>query len=139
MKSKILLALAIFVGLGVFAFLDAKTTTSDDSKQAAANKTVGTLRAFGSAEATYKQEFGKYATLQELLDAKYMAPDQFTVKDATSAMLDDRKVSVVPSPDGLHFQISMISETVCEGALFMNDSYIIFKGEPYGGCPESKN
>ena len=52
MKSKILLALAIFVGLGVFAFLDAKTTTSDDSKQAAVNKTVGTLRAFGSAEAT---------------------------------------------------------------------------------------
>ena len=136
MKSKILLALAIFFGLGVFAFLDAKTTKSDDSKQAALDRAVGTLRAFGSAEATYKMQFGKFATLQELLDAKYMGADQFVVKDANSAMMNYLKVSVVPSADGNHFQISIVSEKACDGALFLNDSYLIFKGVPLGGCPE---
>jgi len=139
MKSKILLALAIFVGLGVFAFLDAKTTTSDDSKQAAADKALGTLRVFGSAEATHKAQYGKYATLQELLEAKYVGAGQFAVKDANSALLSTYKVSVIPSPDGEHFQISMISESACDGGLFMNDTYVIFKGLPIGGCSEPQN
>ena len=137
--KKIALALVIFAGLGIFAFLDAKTTTADDTKEAAANKALGTLRTFGSAEATYKSQYGKYATLQELLDAKYMGAGQFAVKDANSAMLNTYKVSVVPSPDGEHFQISMISESACDGGLFMNDTYLIFKGVPIGGCSEPKN
>ena len=139
MKSKILLAVAIFVSLGVFAFLDAKTTTSDDSKQVAVDHALGTLRAFGSSEATYQMRNGRFANLKELVDEKYMGADQFAMKDATSAMLSNYKVSVVPSADGKHFQISMISETVCDGGLFMNDSYLIFKGVPLGGCSEPRN
>jgi hypothetical protein len=136
MVKKLILTLVVIASLGLVAFLYAEVTANDESNQLSPDKAVGFLRTVGSAEATYKAKNGKFASLQELIQAQYLLLADGSVKDDNSGTLKNYNVSIVASADGQHFHASMIDHSACEGsALFVDDTYVIFTGKPIG-CHE---
>ncbi|HZS45649.1 MAG TPA: hypothetical protein VFC63_11135 [Blastocatellia bacterium] len=139
MTKKLMLALAVIAGLGLVAFLDAKVTAGDNSGAYSRNQAIGVMRTLGSAEATLKAKNGGYGSLDDLVRAKYVDfQNGFLQQDSNAAILKNYSVSIVPSSDGQHFQISMLPESNCDVALFMNESFLIYEGRVIGGCPDSQ-
>jgi hypothetical protein len=137
MKLKLLIGAVIIAGLGFLAFLDAKTPVVDSASQLSEDQALGVVRTIGAAEATMNASYGKYGSLNDLIKANYIEfSDGFTMKDDNSGILKNYRLSIVPSPDGKHFQLSMTSTAACDTSVFTNESFAIYNGKPIGGCQQ---
>jgi len=56
---------------------------------------------------------------------------EINVVDTHSATIKDYRLSVVPSADGQHFQLSLLTKSGCGYSLFTNESFVIYEAKTW--------
>ena len=52
--------------------------------------------------------------------------------DSSSATVRDYQLTVVASPDGQHFQMSLVPKSGCGYSLFTNENWVIYEAKAMG-------
>lgn len=98
------------------------------------------VRTVNTAEAEYRTSRGVFGDLEDIIsggllktpNASVTAP---TVADETTATVDGYKLSVVSSPDGKHYSVTVEADPPsCRTAFFSDESGVIYTGQALG-CP----
>ena len=144
MKLRLCVVSASLLILGAAALLFAQLNGGSQAHTLSKADALRLVRNIGTAEAEEK-DFGKhgYGTLQDLSSHRFLPQYVGTAKnhgaeiritDHDSATVEDYSLSVVVSPDGQHFQLSLVPNSGCGEALFLSDSFVIYEGRALD-CP----
>jgi len=95
------------------------------------------LRLVATTEAEVSDTEGNYVPLAALLKRKGLAElaAKFDTLDTTWGRVANYALSVNPSPDGKHYQASLVPQQGCGSAFFCSESAIIYEGKALG-CTE---
>ncbi len=134
MKPKLILTLAILASLSVVTIPVVKTRSQAMSNQLSSTEALSLVRALSTTEAEKKETEQSFVSLQKLLQHRVMQRrlQEINVLDAHSATIRDYRLSVVPSADGQHFQLSLVPKSGCGYSLFTNESFVIYEAKALG-------
>lgn len=137
MKHKLLLTFAILVALSGVTIPIVKTHTQATPTQLSSAEALSIVRLLSTAEAENRTTEQSFVSLEKLLQHRAMQRHlpEITVLDSHTANIRDYKLSVVPSPDGQHFQLSLAPKSGCGYSLFTNESFVIYEAKALG-CSE---
>jgi len=134
MKQRLMLSLAVVVTLcGVtIPIVDTHSQTKPDQLSTAEALTL--VRAFSTAEAEKKQTEQGFVSLPKLMQDGTLQRrlQEISVLDAHTATIRDYRLSVVPSADGEHYQLSLAPKSGCGYTLFTNESFVIYEAKALG-------
>jgi len=104
------------------------------SNQLSSTEALSLVRALSTTEAEKKETEQSFVSLQKLLQHRVMQRrlQEINVLDAHSATIRDYRLSVVPSADGQHFQLSLVPKSGCGYSLFTNESFVIYEAKALG-------
>src|SRR5262245_52270658 len=110
MKVKIVLATAILASLSVVTIPMVKTQSQAMPVQLSSNDALILLRSLATYEAEMKAAEHSFSSLDRLIAHRAMRikASEITMNDSSSATIRDYQLSVVASPDGQHFQMSLV-------------------------------
>jgi hypothetical protein len=134
MKPNLLVAIAILATLSVVTIPVVKTHSQAASAQFSPAEALGLVRAISTAEAEKKATEHTFVSLETLYQHRGMQKrlEGISVLDANSAATNDYILSVVPSSDGQHFQLSLTPKSGCGYSLFTNESFVIYEAKALG-------
>jgi type II secretory pathway pseudopilin PulG len=133
MKNRFLLipALTVAAAIAVVAFPRFQNSQSRLSSKDA----LALVRSLNSRQATFKLSHSTYGSLQDVVMLGHLDKSfSITSGDSSSATVNDYRVSIVVSSDGLHYQLSMHPDSGCGASFFTNESGVIYQGSALG-CP----
>ena len=113
-----------------------KTRSQAMSDQLSSAEALRLVRSLSTIEAEKKNSEQSFVSLQKLLPR--VMPRQLQeiqVVDTHTATIRGYKLTVVPSPDGQHFQLSLVPKSDCGYSLFTNESFVIYEAKALG-CPD---
>jgi len=134
MKPKLMLTLGILAALSGITIPLVKTHSQAVSDQLSSNEALSLVRALSTIEGEKKATEQSFVSLQKLLQHRVMQRrlQEINVLDTHSATIRDYKLSVVPSADGQHFQLSLVPKSGCGYSLFTNESFVIYEAKALG-------
>ena len=133
MKPKLMLAFAILAALSVITIPVVKTYSQAISDQLSSNEALTLVRTLSTIEAEKKDAERSFVSLQKLLPRVMQRRlQEINVLDANSATIRDYTLSVVPSADGQHFQLSLVPKSGCGYSLFTNEAFVIYEAKALG-------
>ena len=137
MKQKLILAVAMLAALSVITIPIVKTHSQAMSDQLSSTEALFLVRTLSTTEAEKKEKEQSFVSLQKLLQHRAMQRRalEINVLDMHSARIRDYRLSVVPSADGQHFQLSLVPKSGCGYSLFTNESFVIYEAKALG-CPD---
>src|SRR6476660_3025072 len=115
MKPKLMLTVAMLAVLSGVTIPLVKTHSQAMSDQLSSNEALTLVRALSTTEAEKKEKEQSFVSLQKLLQHRAMQRRalEINVVDMHSATIRDYRLSVVPSADGQHFQLSIVPKSGC--------------------------
>jgi hypothetical protein len=129
------LAFLMCAAFGLFFTLTANTK-EDDKSQTISNH-LAVLRSLSTLEFSYREQHGRFADREQLL--AYFREQGATMGLEKIEHLPPFHLSIITSPDGAHYQMSLtplLDESNksgwCDKALFTDDRAMIFVGEGLG-------
>ena len=131
MKTKIVLTLVIFASLSVVTIPMVKTQSQAVPVQLSSNDALALLRSLATFEAEIKSAEHRFSSLDRLIEHRGMRikAAEFSMSDSSSATIRDYQLSVVTSPDGQHFQMSLVPKSGCGYSLFTNEAFVIYEAK----------
>lgn len=135
MKAKIVLTLAILASLSVVTIPMVKTQSQAMPLELSSNEALVLVRTLATIEAELKSTDHGFAGLDRLLGHRSMPPKkalEMNKSDNSSATIRDYQLSVVVSPDGQHFQMSLVPKSGCGYSLFTNEAFVIYEAKAMG-------
>ena len=131
MKPKLMLTLAMLAALSGVTIPVVKTHSQATSNQLSSTEALRLVRALSTTEAEKKAEEQSFVSLEKLLQHRVMQRrlHEINVLDAHSVTIRDYMLSVFPSADGQHFQLSLAPKTGCGYSLFTNESFVIYEAQ----------
>ena len=136
MKPKLMLTFAILAMVSVITIPVVKTHSRAMSDQLSSNEALTLIRALSTIEAEKKGAEQSFVSLQKLLPCVTQRQlQEINAVDTHSATIRDYRLSVVPSADGQHFELSLVPKSGCGYSLFTNDSFVIYEAKALG-CPD---
>lgn len=137
MKPKIMIVLAM---LAVFSGITIPVLNSHSqamTNQLTANEAMNLVRIISTIEGEMKATEQSFVSLQKVLQHRVMQSrlQGISVVDIDSATIKDYRLSVVPSADGQHFQLSLVPKSGCGYSLFTNETFVIYEAKALG-CPD---
>lgn len=129
-----MVTLAILGALSGITIPIVKTHSQALADQLSSNEALSLVRALSTTEAEKKATEQSFVSLQKLLQHRVMQRrlPEINVLDTHSATIRDYKLSVVPSADGQHFQLSLVPKSGCGYSLFTNESFVIYEAKALG-------
>jgi hypothetical protein len=114
-----------------------QTRSQAMTNQLAASEAVNLVRLISTIEGEKKATEQSFVSLQKLLQHRVMQSRlrEINIVDVDSATIKDYRLSVVPSADGQHFELSLVPKSGCGYSLFTNESFVIHEAKA-PGCPE---
>lgn len=137
MKPTLMLTIAMLAVLSGVTIPIVKTHSQAMSNQLSSSEALTLVRALSTTEAEKKQTEQSFVSLQNLVQHRALQrrAQEINVLDANSATIRDYKLSVVPSADGQHFQLSLAPKSGCGYSLFTNETFVIYEAKALG-CPD---
>lgn len=137
MKHQLLLTLAILAALSGITIPVLKTHSQATPAQLSSTEALSLVRTLSTTESETKATEQNFVSLEKLLQHRAMQRRlrEIGVIDAHSATIKDYVLSVVPSMDGQHFQLSLAPKSGCGYSLFTNESFVIYEAKALG-CSE---
>jgi hypothetical protein len=135
MKVKIVLILSILASLSVVTIPMVKTHSQATPLQLSSNDALVLLRTLATVEAEMKSAEHNYSSLDRLLEHRAMPKKkaaEISKSDSSSATVRDYQLTVVASPDGQHFQMSLVPKSGCGYSLFTNENWVIYEAKAMG-------
>src|SRR6185295_2707024 len=120
MKPKLMLVLAILAVLSGMTIPILNTHSQAMTNQLTADEAVNLVRIISTIEGEKRATEQSFVSLQKLLQHRVMQGrlQEINVVDVDSATIKGYRLSVVPSADGQHFQLSLVPKSVCGYSLF---------------------
>jgi hypothetical protein len=131
----------LFVTVMLSIVFTLTANTKDEEKSQTVANHLAVIRSLNTLEFNYREQQGRFADREQLLAF-------FRDQGATTGLeklehLQPFQLSVIASPDGAHYQMSLtpsLEETNkngwCDKALFTDERAVIFAGEGLG-CEDS--
>jgi hypothetical protein len=137
MKPKLMLFLGMLAVLSGITIPILQTRSQAMTNQLAASEAVNLVRLISTIEGEKKATEQSFVSLQKLLQHRVMQSRlrEINIVDVDSATIKDYRLSVVPSADGQHFQLSLVPKSGCGYSLFTNESFVIHEAKA-PGCPD---
>lgn len=134
MKHQLLPTLAILAALSGITIPVLKTHSQATPAQLSSTEALSLVRTLSTTEAETKATEQSFVSLEKLLQHRAMQRRlrEIAVLDAHSATIRDYNLSVVPSSDGQHFQLSLAPKSGCGYSLFTNESLVIYEAKALG-------
>jgi hypothetical protein len=135
MKVKIVLAIAILASLCVITIPMVKTQSKATPLELSSNDALVLLRTLATVEAEMKSADHSFSGLDRLLEHRAMPRKkaaEISKSDSSLATVRDYQLSVVVSPDGQHFQMSLLPKSGCGYSLFTNENWVIYEAKAMG-------
>ena len=135
MKVKIVLILSILASLSVVTIPMVKSHSQATPLQLSSNDALVLLRTLATDEAEMKSAEHNYSSLDRLLEHRAMPKKkavEISKSDSSSATVRDYQLTVVASPDGQHFQMSLVPKSGCGYSLFTNENWVIYEAKAMG-------
>src|SRR5262245_3471468 len=110
MKAKIVLTTAILASLSVVTIPMVKSKSQPMPLELSSKDALRLMRTLATIEAEIKSADHSFAGLDKVLAHRSMSKEakEISKSDSSSATIRDYQLSVVASPDGQHFQISLV-------------------------------
>ena len=143
MKVRLRALLATVLVLGTAAVLFAQMKAGSNASVLSKAEALRLVRTIATAEAEKKNlENRGYASLQDLATPRFLSGylggktqgAGLKLSGPDSATVGNYTLSIVVSPDGQHFQLSLVPASDCGDAFFTSDSFLIYEGKALD-CP----
>ena len=134
MKAKIVLTLAILASLSMITIPMVKSKSQAMPLELSSNDALVLMRSLATFEAEMKSAEHRFSSLDRLIEHRGMRikSAEFSMSDSSSATIRDYQLSVVISPDGQHFQMSLVPTSGCGYSLFTNEAFVIYEAKAMG-------
>jgi Tfp pilus assembly protein PilE len=137
MKPKLMIVLAMLAVLSGITIPILNTHSQAMTNQLTSSEAINLVRMISTIEGEKKATEQSFVSLQKLLQHRVMQSrlQEINVVDVDSATIKGYRLSVVPSADGQHFQLSLVPKSGCGYSLFTNESFVIYEAKALG-CPD---
>ena len=134
MKPQLLVVLAILATLSVITVPVFKTNSQSLTDKLETNEALGVVRLVAATEAEKKSAGNSFVTLPELMAHPAMKGrlEEISMVDSRTATFRNYTLTVIPSADGQHFQLSLVPKFGCGDSLFTNETFVIHEAKAPG-------
>lgn len=134
MKPQLLVVLAILATLSVITMPVFKTNSQALTDKLESKEALSVVRLVATTEGEKKSAGNSFVTLPELMTHPAMRGrhEEFSMVDSHTATFRNYTLTVIPSADGQHFQLSLVPKSGCGYTLFTNETFVIYESKVPG-------
>jgi type II secretory pathway pseudopilin PulG len=134
MKPQFLVVLAILATLSVITLPVFKTNSQALTDKLESNEALSVVRLVATTEGEKKSTVNSFVTLRELMTHPAMNGrlEEISMVDSHTATFRNYTLTVIPSADGQHFQVSLVPKSGCGYTLFTNETFVIYEAKASG-------